>query len=71
MSHADRSARASFRQHEVTRAVKAARAAGLNIAKVEIDLATGKVAILTQSDLPGGEDRTDLDRWITGHARKA
>ena len=61
----------TFRQHDVTRAVKAARAAGLNIAKVEIDLATGKVAILAQADLPGGEDRTDLDRWITGHARKA
>jgi hypothetical protein len=49
----------TFRQHDVTRAVKAVVAAGVAIARVEIDKA-GKIVIVTGQ--PGPQD--DLDREL-------
>ena len=40
---------ATFRQQDVTRAVKAVTAAGVHIARVEIDK-TGKIVIITAAD---------------------
>ena len=39
----------TFRQHDVTRAVKAVTAAGVDIARVEIDKA-GKITIIALTD---------------------
>lgn len=39
-------ARSTFRQQDVTRAVKAVAAAGMGIARIEIDK-TGKIVIIT------------------------
>jgi hypothetical protein len=67
-----RRAPCTFRQTDVTRALKAARRAGFERVRVEIDQ-DGKIAIVTG----GGADKTDvagensLDQWIAKHARQA
>jgi hypothetical protein len=54
-----------FRQHDVTRALRAATAAGLNVASVEIDPATGRITIRTGAEQGGSGD---LDRWLSKNA---
>lgn len=44
----------TFRQQDVTRAVKAVTAAGVNIARVEIDK-SGKIVIVTADEAPSRE----------------
>jgi hypothetical protein len=53
----------SFRQIDVTRALRAAKAAGLDITRVEIDPCTGRIVIGAgggQNPPPGSE----LDEWL-------
>jgi hypothetical protein len=56
----------SFKQHDVTRALKAAMAAGLHVTGVEIDPASGKIVIRTGADAPSPAG--DLDKWLASHA---
>jgi hypothetical protein len=62
---------ATFRQADLIRALRAARAAGLEVAGYEIDPITGKIIVTTK--LPGGEapSGNDLDKWLATHARSA
>jgi hypothetical protein len=50
----------------MTRALRAAKAAGLEVAKVEVDPISGKIVIMT---IAGGtnEPTTDLDKWLARH----
>jgi hypothetical protein len=61
----------TFRQQDVTRAVKAVAAAGVGIARVEID-SSGKIAIITTSGVEAGRG-DDLDRelheWEARHGQ--
>ena len=58
----------TFRQQDVTRAVKAVTAAGLHVACVNVDPQTGKIEVVTGK--PVCEfGVTDLDKWIATHAR--
>ncbi len=41
---------ATFKQSDVTRAVKAVQAAGVTVGRIEIDPATGKIVIFAGSD---------------------
>jgi hypothetical protein len=52
----------TFRQQDVTRAVKAVAAAGVNIARIEIDK-TGRIVIITAdaTGQPGGT--TEVNEW--------
>ncbi len=52
----------TFRQQDVTRAVKAVTAAGVHIARVEIDRA-GKIVVVTQQSPTSQQDH--LDRELT------
>jgi hypothetical protein len=52
----------TFRQQDVTRAVKAVAAAGVNIARVEIDKA-GKITIIATGAEPREEDREEANAW--------
>lgn len=52
----------SFRQADVTRAVKAVAAAGVNIARVEIDKA-GKIVIVTGSASPALGNGGEANEW--------
>jgi hypothetical protein len=56
-----------FRQVDVTRALRAAKAAGLDVSAVEIDPATGRIVIRTVH--PAGEKicETELDKWLEKH----
>ena len=51
----------TFRQQDVTRAVKAVVAAGVDIARVEIDKA-GTIRIITVKAEPNGQDR-EANEW--------
>ena len=65
------SAPSTFRQRDVTRAVKAVTKAGVNIRRVEIDRA-GKIAIITGSETsPQDETSNSLDQWLANHAHQA
>jgi hypothetical protein len=50
----------TFRKQDVTRAVKAVAAAGVHIARIEIDKA-GKIVIITGRTEPG--DTTEANEW--------
>jgi len=58
-----------FKKTDVTRATKAVLAAGVDIAGIEIEPATGKITITT-SGSSGAEKITDLDRWVAENARQ-
>jgi hypothetical protein len=54
----------TFRQTEVTRAVKACVAAGLGVARVEIDTKVGKITVVAgKSTEPGAERAPEQNEW--------
>ena len=52
----------TFRQADVTKAVKAVAAAGVDIARVEIDKA-GKITIIAASAEPRGKGGEECNEW--------
>jgi hypothetical protein len=61
---------ATFRQNDVTRALRAVAAAGMVAARVEIDTVTGKIVI----QLGSGEciePSNALDKWMADRAHQA
>jgi hypothetical protein len=52
----------TFRQLDVTRAVKAVAAAGVHIARVEIDKA-GKIIIITAEAADRPSEVTEVNEW--------
>ena len=62
----------TFRQQDVTRALKAAAAAGLHVAGFKIDPQTGKIEVVTGKPIEvSATSSNDLDReleeWESGH----
>jgi hypothetical protein len=57
-----------FRQADLQRALRAAKASGLEVARVEIDPATGKIVMMTDTEA-GQQTRGPLDQWRASHAR--
>jgi hypothetical protein len=60
---------ATFRQHDVTRALRAVAAAGMAAARLEIDQ-TGKIVIQLGSG-ERVEPSNPLDKWMAEHADQA
>jgi hypothetical protein len=60
----------TFRQQDVTRAVKAVTAAGVDVARVEIDKA-GKITIIAATPAAGQQDDLDLElqEWEARHGQ--
>jgi hypothetical protein len=52
----------TFRQQDVTRAVKAVTAAGVHIARVEIDK-TGKITIIAADGTRRPNDQLEANEW--------
>jgi len=52
----------TFRQQDVTRAVKAVTAAGVNLARIEIDKA-GKIVIITADRTGQPGEMTEANEW--------
>ena len=63
-------AAATFRQRDVTAAIKAVLAAGREPARAEIDPATGKIIVVIAGKAEAAiEPTTDLDKWMATRAR--
>jgi hypothetical protein len=58
-----------FKRTDITRAAKAVLAAGVDIARVEIEPTTGKITIMTSS-ASGAEKITELDTWMARNAHQ-
>ncbi len=52
----------TFRQQDVTRAVKAALAASVHIARIEVD-GTGKIAIVTTEAPDAQSEAAEANEW--------
>jgi hypothetical protein len=52
----------TFRQQDVTRAVKAVAAAGVNIARIEIDK-VGKIVIITTEGHAQPDESREANEW--------
>jgi hypothetical protein len=61
---------AAFRQHDVTRVLRAARSAGLEVSGYEIDPATGRIVVNTSASPDQSNPNSDLDRWLVKHGHK-
>jgi hypothetical protein len=61
----------TFKKVDVTRAAKAALAAGLEISSVEIDPATGKITIMAKDAGAMKTSTSALDEWIESRASQA
>jgi hypothetical protein len=59
-----------FNQREIARALKAARLAGERPERVEIDPATGKIAVIIAKTDDGEPAKNELDNWIEKHAHQ-
>jgi hypothetical protein len=55
----------TFRQQDVTKALRAAKAAGVDIARIEI-ARDGRIVIITEAETER-QDSTPLDAWMAKH----
>lgn len=64
---------AAFLKRDVVRAVRGAKAGGLDVARVEVDAVSGKIVLTTTEgvEAAGSVRATDLDRWLADHADTA
>jgi len=61
-------AKARFRQADLQRTLRAARAEGVAVERIEIEPATGKITIITRN-VEGVASSAPLDNWLAKHAR--
>jgi hypothetical protein len=59
----------AFRQYDLQRALRAAKGAGLDVATVEVDPASGKIVITTTAGSKSETSSNSLDHWLANHAR--
>jgi hypothetical protein len=59
----------AFRQADLKRALRAAKGAGLEVARVEIDPTTGRIVIITDVAARSVAELPALDQWMANHAR--
>jgi hypothetical protein len=57
-------ARVAFKDRDVRRLIKAARAEGLNPTAVEVDVKAGRIRVISGNSNDSGGD---LDKWLEGH----
>jgi hypothetical protein len=63
--------RSKFTQRDVARAAKGAKAAGLNVTGVEVDV-DGRIRVIVGGPLSiVPDDINPFDRWLADHARDA
>jgi hypothetical protein len=54
---------ATFRQRDVTRAVRATLAAGVKVSRIEIDPVTGKIVIVSGTPEKAAETEGEANEW--------
>ena len=63
--------RAKWKKTDAVRAVKVAHAAGLPVARVEIDPHTGKIAVIVGQPATEASSDAALDRWLNTRGKDA
>jgi hypothetical protein len=58
----------TFRQRDLCAAIKAARAAGLEVFRIEIDPTSGKMIVVVMGCGAPEEPKNDLDKWLATRA---
>jgi hypothetical protein len=58
----------AFKQRDIARAVRGAEAAGVKIARVDIEPNSGRISIVA---VGVSTNDSELDRWIEGHPQNA
>jgi hypothetical protein len=58
----------TFRQRDLTRALRAAKAAGLDVTGYEVDPETGKITVRTAGHTEMEPVGNPLDEWLKTHA---
>jgi predicted ribonuclease toxin of YeeF-YezG toxin-antitoxin module len=56
----------AFKQIDISRALRAAKAAGVEVTRIELDAVSGKIVITTGA--AAKEAVSDLDKWLAQHA---
>jgi len=64
------SRKAIIRQHDVTRVLRAARIAGLEVFGYEIDLQAGRITVNTYAPTKQANPDADLNWWLEKHGHK-
>jgi hypothetical protein len=59
---------ATFRQRDLAAALKAAKAAGLEVARIKVD-PNGQITMELVRTESAKEPATPLDEWLSNHAR--
>lgn len=59
----------NLKQRDMTRALKAALAAGIDIGRIEVDPAAGKFTLVTNAS--NKEQVNEFDNWLDNDARSA
>jgi hypothetical protein len=60
--------RSIFRQRDLCAAIKAAKAAGIEAFRIEIDSVSGKMIVIVMGGGMIEEPVNDLDKWVAKHA---
>jgi hypothetical protein len=58
-----------FKARDIERAIRAARAAGLDPVSIEVDPHSGRITVTNSK--AAGEQKNDLDQWMSKHADDA
>ena len=61
----------TFRQRDLCCALKAAKAAGIESFRIEIDPISGRMIMIVTAAVAVDEWTDDLDKWLATHADKA
>ena len=62
---------APFRQSAITRVLRGAKAAGMEVGRFEVDPETGKIVVFASDESKNEKVNGEVEQWLAKHAQKA